>query len=222
MILVCCMCRREQSSSDIGHTTNELSEVSTISTSKSDTISSGMDSSEWTQIHATPEMKLDIRYAQTNNFVQRAVYPCAACYLKKDVAVALIAAAQDLQELGYGLIIYDCYRPHSVQKQLWEIVPDPTFVANPEEGSMHNRGLAVDLGLTDREGQELDMGSSFDHFGPESRHTYTVLSDEVKARRSVLKQTMNIHGFEEIASEWWHYSYRSIQAAISDDKWTCH
>jgi D-alanyl-D-alanine dipeptidase len=104
---------------------------------------------------------------------------------------------------------------------LWEIVPDPGYVADPRTGSIHNRGGAVDLTIVTREGQELDMGTDFDFFGPRAHHTFTDLPDSVLANRRLLKEVMARHGFAPIRSEWWHYNYQDRSYPLADEVWEC-
>lgn len=165
---------------------------------------------------------LDMKYATTDNFLKKAVYPCEKCFVKGVVAKALVDIQKELLRKGYRIKLFDCYRPHSVQKKMWKIMPNPGYVANPKGGSVHNRGAAVDITLTDLKGNELDMGTGFDHFGKEAAHWYKDLSDEVKANRKLLRSTMESHGFTTIRTEWWHYNYvGGKKYKISDFTWKC-
>lgn len=110
----------------------------------------------------------DMKYATEDNFLKAKVYDCEACYLRLKTVKALIFANTDFQKLGYTIKIFDCYRPLSIQKRMWEIVPNPSYVANPAKGSIHNRGGAVDLTLVDLEGNEVEFGTPFDFFGKRS------------------------------------------------------
>ena len=154
----------------------------------------------------------DMRYATSKNFLKKAVYPCASCMIRKQVADALIKANADLKEKGLTIKFYDCYRPVDVQKKMWEIYPNAQYVANPyKSGSMHNRGGAVDITLVDSKGKELDMGTGFDYFGEEAHHDYTNLKPEVLANRKALKEAMEANGFRAIRTEWWHYSFKGSE-----------
>ena len=165
---------------------------------------------------------LDMKYATSNNFLKEAVYTCAKCFVRGEVAKALIKAQKDLMRQGYRIKFFDCYRPHSVQKKMWKLVPDPGYVADPKGGSVHNRGAALDITLTDLKGKELDMGTSFDHFGKEAAHSYTNLSAEVKKNRKLLRSTMEKYGFSTIRTEWWHYNFEGGKKYnIADFKWNC-
>jgi D-alanyl-D-alanine dipeptidase len=164
----------------------------------------------------------DFRYATTNNFLKQKVYECEKCLLRYGTLKKLLAAQKDFEELGYKVILFDCYRPHDVQKKMWAIFPNASYVADPAKGSIHNRGGAIDLTLANQKGEELDMGSAFDHFGEESHHAYDNLSFDVKQRRKTLKNIMEKHGLKGIAKEWWHYQDDvSPYHKISNFSWGC-
>lgn len=165
---------------------------------------------------------LDIKYATEDNFLKQAVYDCPECYLRKATAKALLAANEEFKELGFRIKLFDCYRPLSVQKKMWAILPGTHYVANPAKGSKHNRGAAVDLTLVDMNKKELDMGTPFDFFGKEAHHTYTNLPEEVLKNRKLLKEILHKHNFKSIYSEWWHYEFRpEINAKVEDFVWEC-
>jgi D-alanyl-D-alanine dipeptidase len=165
---------------------------------------------------------LDLRYATTNNFVKEKMYECGRCYLRTEVAQAAVQVHQDLKKQGYGgLKMYDCYRPRSVQYQLWKKVPNPQYVADPRKGSMHNRGSAIDLTIVDKNGKELDMGTEYDFFGEEAHYDYTKHSAEVLKNRRLFRAAMEKRGFNGIRTEWWHFSYAKKKYNLSDFKWKC-
>jgi D-alanyl-D-alanine dipeptidase len=180
------------------------------------------DTTEWTDVAlADSSILLDLKYATTGNFVETQLYDCPRCLLRPEAANALIKAHRELKEKGYGFKMYDCYRPRPIQWKLWEKVPDRRYVADPRKGSMHNRGAAVDLTLTDSTGLELDMGTPFDFFGKKAYHAYLDLPEEVLKRRALLKTTMERHGFQSTKTEWWHYAYVRRNYALSDYVWDC-
>ncbi|MHB2150778.1 D-alanyl-D-alanine dipeptidase [Calditrichota bacterium LG25] len=152
-----------------------------------------------------PSIILDIRYATSNNFLHRAVYDQARCFLVKEAALKLNEVQKELQTLGLGLKIFDAYRPLSVQKAMWQIMPDARYVANPAKGSRHNRGCAVDLTLVDSTGKELPMPTEYDDFTKRAHHNYMKLPASIRLNRWILKTVMEKHGFKPISSEWWHY-----------------
>jgi len=166
---------------------------------------------------------LDIKYATADNFLKQAVYDCGECYLREATAKALLAAQKEFVKRGYSLKLFDCYRPLSVQKKMWKILPGTHYVANPAKGSKHNRGAAVDLTLVNlATGKELDMGTPFDTFSPRAHHTYTQLPKEVLDNRKLLKEVLNKYNFKSIYSEWWHYEYRPEMASpVEDIPWDC-
>jgi D-alanyl-D-alanine dipeptidase len=181
------------------------------------------DSSKWTHIlDVDATITEDMRYATTNNFVEAQMYDCPACYLRPEAAIAVGKANKMLQEKGYkGLKMFDCYRPRPIQQKLWDKVPNASYVTPPWKGSMHNKGLAVDLTIVDSNGIQLDMGTKFDFFGKEGHHTYTGHSPEILANRKLLKETMYAVGFRHIRTEWWHYSYTKVTYPIADWVWEC-
>lgn len=165
----------------------------------------------------------ELKYATPDNFLKQAVYDCGECYLRKSTAEALVKANKDFIQLGYRIKLFDCYRPLSVQKKMWKILPGTHYVANPAKGSKHNRGAAVDLTLVDAQGKELNMGTPFDFFGKEAHHTYTEHSKEVLENRKLLKETLNKYNFKSIYSEWWHYEYRpEMQSKVENFEWQCN
>ena len=165
----------------------------------------------------------ELKYATPDNFLKQAVYDCGECYLRKSTAEALVKANKAFIQIGYRIKLFDCYRPLSVQKKMWKILPGTHYVANPAKGSKHNRGAAVDLTLVDAQGKELNMGTPFDFFGKEAHHTYTEHSKEVLENRKLLKETLDKYNFKSIYSEWWHYEYRpEMQSKVENFEWQCN
>ncbi len=180
------------------------------------------DSTQWTEpTRLDKTIVLDMRYATTNNFVEEQLYDCGRCFLRPEAAQALAAANKELQAKGYSFKMYDCFRPLPVQQKLWDKFQNPSYVTPPSKGSMHNRGLAVDLTIVDEKGEELDMGTEFDFFGEEAHHTYTKHSKEINQNRKLLKETIEAHGFKGIRTEWWHYSYTKKRYELSEMLWKC-
>lgn len=155
-----------------------------------------------------PGLRYDLRYATTNNFMKRRMYASNThhTFLRSPAAHALAAVQEELNKQGYGLKIFDAYRPYSVTVAFWELVKDERYVANPAKGSGHNRGLAVDLTIIDQKtGAALDMGTGFDNFTDSAHHNFTQLPQAVLQNRQLLKTTMEKHGFTLFETEWWHY-----------------
>ena len=165
----------------------------------------------------------DMRYATENNFLKEKVYDCAECYLRLKTVKALVNANEAFLKLGYKIKIFDCYRPLSIQERMWKIVPNPSYVANPAKGSIHNRGGAVDIGLVDENGNDVDFGTDFDFFGEEAAHSYKNVSHSVKKNRKLLRKIMKKHGFNALASEWWHYDFSgALGDKVSNFTWECN
>lgn len=164
------------------------------------------------------KLLFDLKYATSDNFLKAAVYDCRTCFLREEAAVALKkAATKAWKKYKLRLKLFDCYRPLAVQKRMFALVPNPEYVADPKKGSIHNRGAAVDLTLIDENGIELDMGTSFDHFGPEAAHAYENLTEIQKSNRKKLLSIMRSAGFKPLPSEWWHYNYgKSRKFSISN------
>ena len=152
-----------------------------------------------------PKIALDIRYATTNNFLKKKLYPVARCVLRGAAVKRLSQVQDDLEKKGLGLKVYDCYRPLSVQKQMWQIMPDSRYVANPTQGSRHNRGAAVDITLVDSNGKELEMPTGFDDFTERASRSYSGASAQAKKNRQLLEDAMKKYGFIPLATEWWHF-----------------
>ena len=158
-----------------------------------------------------PTIKLDIRYATSNDFLGTPLYTQARAFLQRPAAEALVRANQTLKAQGYGLIIHDGYRPWYVTEIFWEATPDDKkkFVANPAEGSKHNRGCAVDLSLYDLStGREVKMPSGYDEMTDRAYADYPGGTADERARRLVLRQAMEAQGFAVIPDEWWHFDYK--------------
>ncbi len=152
-----------------------------------------------------PRILVDIRYATADNFMHRVLYPVNRCLLRASVAHRLSRVQSDLEARGLGLKIYDGYRPLSVQKLMWQVMPDERYVADPSKGSRHNRGAAVDVTLVDRWGRELPMPSAYDEFSERAGRGYPGGSVDGRHYRDVLIGAMERRGFSGLSSEWWHF-----------------
>lgn len=164
-----------------------------------------------------------IRYATKDNFVDTILYPCAKCLLRYEVLKDLLKAQTDFKLAGYKIKIFDCYRPLSVQKLMWEKVPVVGLVANPATGSRHNRGSAIDISLTDLQGNEIDMGTEHDDLSKKSRTFYQGFPDSIFQNRMLLRTVMEKHHFKGINSEWWHFSHDcGTKYKISNVQFDCN
>ncbi|MBC7884520.1 MAG: D-alanyl-D-alanine dipeptidase [Saprospiraceae bacterium] len=178
---------------------------------------------DWDEVNTSSSgILLDIRYATTNNFTKKQIYDCARCFLRPEAILKISKIQQELKDkYGYGLKVFDCFRPGPYQHRLWDIVPNPDYVTPPEKGSMHSRGLAVDLTIVDEQGTALDMGTDYDFFGKEAHHDYKGFSAEINKNRTLLKTMMEQNGFASIRTEWWHYSYSGKSYPLDDWVWDC-
>lgn len=157
-------------------------------------------------------IRLDIRYATPNNFMGRRMYSSAHVFLQRPAAEALLRAHRRVMREGYGLLVFDGYRPWAVTKKFWDETPPAKrkFVASPAKGSKHNRGCAVDLTLYDRKtGEEVEMPTPFDEFSPRAASNYAGGTAEQRRRRALLRNAMVAEGFTIEPSEWWHYDHRT-------------
>jgi D-alanyl-D-alanine dipeptidase len=161
-----------------------------------------------------PTIHLDVRYATANNLVGRPVYAEARAFLQRPAAEALVRVNRSLKPRGYGLLVFDGYRPWSVTKQFWDLTPEgkKIFVANPKNGSRHNRGGAVDLTLYDlATGREADMGGAYDEMTPRSYVTYDKAPKDALERRELLAGAMSDEGFFVYPWEWWHFDWKDFR-----------
>lgn len=156
-----------------------------------------------------PTIILDVRYATENNFTGQVLYPVAKVYVQRVVAERLADVQSHLRQEGCALKVFDGYRPLSIQKKMWEIVPDERYVADPRKGSRHNRGAAVDVTIVRAaDGVELDMGTPYDDFSEKSHTRYSDLPVEILRNRQLLADTMKRFDFLPFETEWWHFDYK--------------
>jgi len=158
-----------------------------------------------------PRIKLDIRYATSDNFLSTPVYSSARAFLQRPAAEALLRAHRELLQQGYGLLIFDAYRPWYVTRIFWDATPPDKheFVADPAEGSRHNRGCAVDLSLYDlKTGREVEMTGVYDEMSQRSYPNYAGGTAEQRSHRQLLRREMEKQGFTVYPSEWWHFDYQ--------------
>lgn len=152
------------------------------------------------------DLVVDLRYATEDNFLHKQVYPDGSrCLLLEDSVKRLKVAAEALRRQGFRLKVWDCYRPHAVQFEMWKIFPKPGYVAEPKAGSNHNRGGAVDLTLVTLDGEDVELPTPFDTFSKAAHHGYDGGTEASRANREVLKAAMEQAGFVKNAMEWWHW-----------------
>ena len=154
-----------------------------------------------------PTATQELRYATENNFTGQVIYTFEDVYLRWGTVKKLIPVSRDLEELGLYIKIWDGFRPVSAQFALWEVCPDPTYVANPTTGySSHSRGNTIDLTLVDADGVEVEMPTGFDDFSPLADRNYADCTETVANNAQLLEILMEKHGFTGYYGEWWHYS----------------
>jgi len=154
-----------------------------------------------------PSAIIDLKYADTGNFMHQKLYPAlTTTYLRRAALIALTYVQAALQKKNLCIRIWDAYRPYSVTEKMWEQVMDDRYAANPASGSGHNRGISVDLTITDLStGKDLDMGTGFDNFSDTAHHDFKDLPAQVIQNRLLLRTLMEKHGFIALETEWWHY-----------------
>jgi len=154
-----------------------------------------------------PGLIVDLAYAREDNLAGRPLYPPdAKCWLRRSVAQRLAIAADALRKQGFRPVARDCTRSLEAQRALWKAHPHPGAVADPARGSLHARGVAIDLELADLLGARLRMPTAFDDFGPEAKADAPLPDGPLKQRREALKAAMYAAGFRVNPQEWWHYS----------------
>ena len=162
-------------------------------------------------ISLDPTIRLDIRYATSNNFLGTPLYEEARAFLQRPAAEAVVRVHRALAAKGYGLLIYDAYRPWYITKIFWDATPPDKhqYVADPAHGSRHNRGCAVDLTLFDRStGRAVEMPSGYDEMSERAHPDYSGGTSEQRKNRALLRSVMEAEGFTVYEFEWWHFDYR--------------
>lgn len=161
---------------------------------------------------AIPSIKLDIRYATTNNFMKQVMYQQARAFARKPVVESLKKIQAELKKKGYGLKIFDGYRPYAVTVAFYQKASDKNFVANPAKGSKHNRGCAVDLTIIDlKTGKDVVMATPYDSFSAAAAANYIPVSSAVKKNRDFLIASMQKYNFTVLDNEWWHFDFNGWQ-----------
>lgn len=152
------------------------------------------------------DIVVDLKYATTDNFTKKIIYPSKVSVLRKSTAEKLVKVNTELKKLGYRIKVWDGYRPVYVQQIFWDIVKDSRFVANPKNGgSIHNKGCAVDVTLVDKNGNNVNMPSKFDDFSINANRTNSKMTNEAKKNMNLLTNCMIDNGFTTINTEWWHF-----------------
>ena len=152
-----------------------------------------------------PDVRVDLRYAGRGNFLHEPLYPANRCLLQRGTAERLARVQERLSTTRLVLVVWDCYRPLSIQQRMWDGVKDERHVANPKQDSTHNRAAAVDVTLAVAGGAALEMGSDYDDFSARALREFKDLSDDAIRHRTVLWHVMAGEGFVPLATEWWHF-----------------
>jgi D-alanyl-D-alanine dipeptidase len=160
-----------------------------------------------------PTLRLDVRYATGRNFTRRPVYTQARAFLQRPAAEALVRAHRALAAQGFGILVFDGYRPWRVTRLFWDVTPRALrragFVADPRKGSRHNRGCAADVSLFERaSGAEVEMPSGYDEMSERAAADFRGGSPPARQRRDLLRAAMEAEGFRVLTEEWWHFDYR--------------
>ena len=186
-------------------------DVPFVSAKKTTTLAPGDPKRLVELVKLDPSIRLDMRYATTNNFTGRVLYSEARAFLTVAAAQAIVRASAKARADGFGLTIYDAYRPWRVTKQLWDatpVGPKKEYVANPKRGSKHNRGCAVDLTLHDlKTGLLVEMPTEFDDFSEKAHRNYAGASTAAIANRARLQRYLEAEGFVGLSNEWWHFDF---------------
>lgn len=158
-----------------------------------------------------PGLRLDIRYAGSDNFLSQPIYAQARAFMQRPAAEAVVRAHRALAIRGYGLLVHDAYRPWYVTKVFWDATPPDQhdFVADPNQGSRHNRGCAIDVTLYElASGKVIEMPSLYDEMSERSYPTYRGGNRQQRAHRDLLRQALEAEGFQVLVTEWWHFDYQ--------------
>ena len=150
-------------------------------------------------------IKIDLFYAKKKNFTGKKIYKKKNCYLHKDAIPYFEKTIGLADRLNYKIKIFDAFRPVEAQWKLWEHTPNENFIAHPEKGSPHSRGVAIDLTLINKNNYELNMGTNFDNFSSKSSHGNIDISREAQKNRFILLGIMLAAGWDFYKKEWWHY-----------------
>ncbi|NLY86091.1 MAG: M15 family metallopeptidase [Tissierellia bacterium] len=155
---------------------------------------------------------IDLRYASTNNFTGKIIYPVPVCAIRKETGEKLVKAHNIFKKDGFRIKVWDAYRPLHVQRILFEACPYNDYVAKPPEKPItsgfrprHNNGMAVDITLVDKDGNELEMPSDFDDFSERGKLSYKYMTKEARKNVDYLHKVMNSVGFRSYENEWWHF-----------------
>lgn len=154
-----------------------------------------------------PRILVDLVYATSQNFTGHIVYTFQKCYMRKEAASALSLVQEDLEKLGFGLKVWDGYRPMQAQQKFWDLIQDERYVAPPSMGGRHTRGTAVDLTIVTKDGKELPMPTKLDDFNESAHRDYMNLPKNLIENREFLEKAMKKRGFTGFPTECWHFDF---------------
>jgi D-alanyl-D-alanine dipeptidase len=167
-----------------------------------------------------PQAHYDVTYATTHNILKRKIYPTHDVFMRKPAANALVQVAAELKSQGFGLLLFDGYRPYDVTVLFYEEVGDTTFVADPKKGSKHNRGMAIDLSMYDlKSGKPVLMPSEYDEATPRAFHSYMDAPQEALKNRAILRAAMEHAGYQIYPWEWWHFDFTGWEKCYTYNLW---
>lgn len=161
---------------------------------------------------AIPDLVIDLRYASKHNFMHKRMYPANIdfTFLRLPAAKALQNIQETLKSKGFGLKIFDAYRPYSITEKFWKEIHDERYVANPSKASGHNKGISIDLTIIDlATKKELDMGTGFDNFTDSAHQSFKALPPNALQNRKLLNDVMEANGFKQLETEWWHFTFQT-------------
>lgn len=154
-----------------------------------------------------PDIIVELRYATEDNFTSQKIYEFEDAWLRYGTVKKLIAVQNELKQYDLYLKIWDGFRPVAAQFKLWEVYPDATYVANPNNGySSHSRGNTVDITLVDKNGVEVEMPTGFDDFSKKADRNYNDCSAVAAENATLLENIMKQYGFKPYSGEWWHFT----------------
>lgn len=166
-----------------------------------------------------PDAVIDLRYATTNNFTGVVLYDDSDAYLCYGAVKKLIEVQKELKEKGFRILIWDAYRPPEAQKKLWEVYPDPNFVADPRNGlTSHSRGGTVDISIVYEDGSPVELPSEFDEFSATADRDYSDVSEKARENALMFQEIMYRNGFKGYSGEWWDYTDIDSYTVIFDNE----
>lgn len=205
----------EMNNIDSGENKNDMLNPSNKTENSIETKNEPKDEDLVKIIDYIPNIFIDLKYATTDNFTGVVIYENDEAYLRYGTLKKIIKVQEELNNMGYSLLIWDAYRPVDAQFRLWEVCPNPTYVANPNNGySSHSRGNTIDLSIVKLDGTDIEMPSDFDEFTKIADRDYSDVSEEAKENAILLENIMKKNGFNAYFGEWWHFSDKTSYEVV--------